>query len=164
MDPVLAATAYAPDVHRQNAARSRCHQHGGNLSGAVRVEWLVWQTLMISLRLWNAPAGPAVLLPPPVVMSCSFGGRPFRRVFKQHHAQLARCYTRVIEYQGGPEGTAVLHVTIAADGTVVEASVDGELGDTRITDCLATEAKHWKFAPDDTTVVVNYSLSFRIAR
>ena len=57
-----------------------------------------------------------------------------------------------------------LHVTIAANGTVIEASADGGLDDVRITNCLVTEVNDWKFAPDDTMVVVNYPLHFRFER
>jgi len=118
---------------------------------------------MIALGFWKAPVGKQELvLPPPMVTSCSFGAPSILRVFKQHRAQLARCYTRVVEYRGGPEGTVVLHVTITPDGTVTRASVDGDLEDLRITECLATEVRRWKFPPSDTTVVVSYPLRLRL--
>jgi hypothetical protein len=128
------------------------------------VESFVWRDVMIALGLWKAPTTPVVVVPAPVAISCSFGAPPIRRVFKEHRAQLTRCYTRVVEYRGGADGTAVLHVTIAADGTVTATSVDGTLDDARITGCLVAEVKRWSFPADDATVVVNYPLQFRLAR
>lgn len=86
-----------------------------------------------------------------------------RRTVKQHLAQLARCYTKVTEYQGGPEGTAVLRFFIAPNGLVAMANVDGEIDDERITSCLASEVRQWEFPRGDGGVLVNYPLTFKLA-
>jgi hypothetical protein len=87
-----------------------------------------------------------------------------RRVVKQHMAQLARCYTRVTEYRGGQEGTAVMHFFIELDGTVSNAFVDGEIDDARITECLVDQLVQWQFTPGNAGVMVHYPLTFKLAK
>jgi hypothetical protein len=87
-----------------------------------------------------------------------------RRVVRQHMAQLARCYTRVTEYRGGQEGTAVMHFFIELDGTVSNAFVDGEIDDARITECLVDQVVQWQFTPGHAGVMVHYPLTFKLAR
>ncbi|MFN0253780.1 MAG: AgmX/PglI C-terminal domain-containing protein [Kofleriaceae bacterium] len=95
---------------------------------------------------------------------CGVDKTTIRRVVKQHMAQLARCYTRVTEYRGGQEGTAVMHFFIAQDGTVSNAFVDGEIEDVRITECLVDELVRWQFTPGDSGVMVHYPLTFKLAK
>lgn len=108
---------------------------------------------------------------PTVTIDHAYGGHRYwsvdktiiRRMVKQHIAQLARCYTKVTEYRGGPEGTAVMHFFIEPSGRISNVFVDGELDDPRITDCLADQVVQWQFSPGDGGVVVHYPLHFRIA-
>lgn len=109
--------------------------------------------LFVMAGLWTAPeplAGSSTR-PPPI-----------RRMFKLHRAQLARCYNRVVQFRGGPDGTAVVHMTIALDGRVSRVTVDGTLRDGRIRSCIAAEVRRWRFGPMNSIVVVNYPLEFRL--
>ncbi len=116
---------------------------------------------MVALGLWQAPPGP-VIQPPPPAPHCFVGGRAIQRVFKQHRAQLERCYARVVQFRGGAEGTVVVRAKIAADGRVLRVSTDGTLDDRRVTSCVADEVKRWTFPADAETVVVTYPLRFRL--
>jgi TonB family protein len=124
----------------------------------------VWKELMIALGLWKAPPKPVAVSAPMILPDCRLGGRPIRRVIKQHRAQLARCYNRVVQFRGGSEGTAMLHFMIAADGTVHKVSVGGSITDVRIRSCLVDVTKSLRFPPDDYVVRVNYPLHFQLPR
>lgn len=117
---------------------------------------------------WAAPTAvvPIVHIGGPVrgPLFSSVDKRTIRSVVKQHLPQLRRCYTAVTEYRGGQEGTAVMHFFISTDGTVASVNVDGELEDPRITSCLADQVRQWEFHPGDTGTMVNYPLTFRLAR
>jgi len=88
-----------------------------------------------------------------------------RRVIKAHRNRLRQCYARVAQRDPAWafEGTATVMFTIEADGTVPTASVDSVLP-AEIGECLAGVARTWAFPPSDGRVVVNYPLTFRLAR
>lgn len=124
----------------------------------------MWKELMVTLGFWKAPPpSPGITVAPAVQTGICFTAPPLRREIKRHHAQLRRCYTRVTEYRGGPEGTVVLHLAIAKDGRVTHARTEGDLDDPRITDCVAAEARQWRFSASDTGFAISYPLHFRIA-
>lgn len=92
---------------------------------------------------------------------CQFGGRPIRRVVRDHHAQLRYCYERVLQANPYLAGTAQLVFAIEPDGRVSAARVGGELDHPEVAACIEREARSWRFAPDTTRTEVRYPLHFR---
>jgi hypothetical protein len=122
-----------------------------------------------SLYAGWAPRPVRVRMPTVVVDSMPMGGDRWvdkgmvKRRVKEHMAQLGRCYEAVTQFQGGPEGTAVMHWLIDTSGTPQSITVDGEIDDPRITSCLAEQVAQWQFPAGDTNIVVNYPLHFAMA-
>jgi hypothetical protein len=98
----------------------------------------------------------------PVVRETSVDARTVRQAIRLRHAQLQRCYTSVVEYSGGPQGTVMLSLLIDTAGRVAEVRTSGELADERITSCLSEVARGLEFHAGTTAVQVNYPLHFKL--
>ncbi|HEY4179372.1 MAG TPA: AgmX/PglI C-terminal domain-containing protein [Kofleriaceae bacterium] len=94
----------------------------------------------------------------------SLSTQEIRRVMTLYKAQLARCYTQAVEYSGGPDGTVNLHFFVDRSGAVASVETSGDLGDERVSSCLAGVMKSISFRSSDTAVQVNYPLHFHLDR
>jgi len=72
------------------------------------------------------------------------------------------CFMRIPKAERGDE-TFGLHLTIAPNGTVLDAGVSGGAHAARIRACVQAQARRWVFPQGDAPSEVDYPLSFSIA-
>jgi hypothetical protein len=86
------------------------------------------------------------------------------RIARRNTAKLRKCYEGFLQRDPGLGGDLELALTISGSGNVTKASqTKQELGNEGVGDCMAQQAKRWKFpAPPDgkgvsVTLPVNVS-------
>jgi hypothetical protein len=82
-----------------------------------------------------------------------------RRVVARHRAEIRYCYVRGLERRPDLEGRVTAHWSIAPDGRVQGASIDGARTDTHAGDvesCVASAVARWTFPTSGGPTVVRY--------
>jgi hypothetical protein len=83
-------------------------------------------------------------------------------VVAERRADLEYCMLQVPEAERGSE-EFTLHLTIAAKGAVLAASVSGADNAAKIEACVQAQVKRWTFPQGDTTTEIDYPLSFHLS-
>jgi hypothetical protein len=88
-----------------------------------------------------------------------------RQTIEQHFAELQQSYLTALNADSDAEGVVMLHMTVAADGTVayVRSTALGITDGDFIT-TIERQAAAWRFLPSAGLVSVHYPLVFHLAK
>ena len=104
-----------------------------------------------------------VIVPGEPAITGSLDREIIQRVVRQHRREMTHCYEQELRRNPSLEGRIVMTWVIAANGSVVTASVaETTMNNRNVENCMAQRIRRWVFPePDGGGIVrVNYPFNF----